>query len=432
MNRQVNSKRIAFQLQYPLLSYGIKWILICLIAGCLIGSISAFFLNTLATVTAFRETHHYIIVLLPIGGLLIGLSYYYWGTTVVKGNNLLLEAYENPGATTIPFRMVPLVLFGTLVTHLFGGSAGREGTAVQMGGAIADQFTRFFAIKPGDRKILIIIGISAGFAAVFGTPLAGAVFALEVLVLGKMKLEAVFPCFLAAYSAHYFCLLYPVAHTHYTIPEVPEIDFIPLLWALGCGAVFGVSAFVFSRAMHFWSGLFQSTISYPPLRPFLGGIIIALAVWGLGNTKYIGLGIPVIVEAFSNELPSYDFAIKMLLTTFTLGAGFKGGEVTPLFFIGATLGNALFPFVPLPLALLAGMGFVAVFSGATHTPIACSIMGMELFGMESGIYIALACLAAYACSGNSGIYSSQVLKSPKYKNYFKERIQEKAADLRNL
>jgi H+/Cl- antiporter ClcA len=179
------------------------------------------------------------------------------------------------------------------------------------------------------------------------------------------------------------------------------------LWTILAGVFFGLAALSCSRTVHFFGNLFNRLFSYPPIRPVVGGIVIALVVYLMGTTKYIGLGIPTIVDSFEHHLPTYDFLIKLLLTTFTLGAGFKGGEVTPLFFIGATLGNALAFFVPLPLALLAGIGFVAVFSGATNTPIACTVMGMELFGPEAGVFIAIACFVAFFASGRGGIYSAQ-------------------------
>ncbi|QYJ68489.1 voltage-gated chloride channel family protein [Flavobacterium litorale] len=399
-------------------SYLLKWLLLALLIGALIGSVTAFFLTSLNWATNWRENHVWIIALLPIGGLIIGLMYHYWGTSVVKGNNQLLEEFHSP-KQIIPLKMAPLVLSGTLITHFFGGSAGREGTAVQMGGAIADQFTKLFKLKNTDRKIILIMGISAGFAAVFGTPLAGAIFALEVLVVGRVRYEAILPSFLVAVIANYVCDLWNVAHTHYTIPIVPEMDIINLCYTIAAGILFGLVALLFSKTTHSFGSLFKKTISYPPLRPLIGGICIALVVWLLGTTKYIGLGIPTIVDAFNHDLPQYDFLIKLLLTAFTLGAGFKGGEVTPLFFIGATLGNALFLFVPLPIALLAGMGFVAVFSGATNTPIACTLMGIELFGAESSLYIGVACTVAYLFSGHTGIYSSQIVGSPKHHIYKK-------------
>ena len=192
---------------------------------------------------------------------------------------------------------------------------------------------------------------------------------------------------------------------------------VTFLWVILVGILFGLASMLFSRTTHFWGKLFSKTILFPPLRPFIGGIILALAFYYIGTTKFSGLGIPTIVDAFSNTNNWYDFLLKILFTGFTLGAGFKGGEVTPLFFVGATLGSALSVIVPLPIALLAGMGFVAVFSGATHTPIACTIMGIELFGLESGLFIGIACLIAYFSSGSVGIYHSQIVKGAKYKLY---------------
>lgn len=395
-----------------------KWILICGFIGILSGSASAFFLVALEWVTQFRIYHDWIIWLLPIGGFLVGLSYYYWGESVVKGNNLLLEEYENP-KRVIPFKMAPLVLLGTLLTHLFGGSAGREGTAVQMGGAIADQFTKIFKLDNSERKILIILGISAGFASVFGTPLAGAIFALEVLYFSKINFKSIVLSFLVAYAAYFTVEFWEIKHTHYSIPVVPDLDFHNLFYTVIIGLLSGFAALLFARSTHFWSSLFSKNIKYPPLRPFTGGIFLAVAIAGLGFTKFSGLGVPVIVDSFSNANPWYDFLLKILFTGFTLGAGFKGGEVTPLFFIGATLGSALSVIIPMPIALLAGMGFVAVFSGATHTPVACTIMGLELFGIQPGIFIAIACTIAYFSSGSVGIYKSQIVRGAKYKFYQK-------------
>ncbi|MDF2457549.1 MAG: chloride channel protein [Cytophagaceae bacterium] len=420
MKQTIFNKHIASIPQIPILFYVMKWLVLATLIGILVGSASAFFLVSLDWVTNWRENHLWIIALLPLGGLMIGLLYHYYGSDVVKGNNQLLEQFHSP-KQIIPFKMFPLVLFGTLTTHLFGGSAGREGTAVQMGGAIADQFTRFFNLKSRDRKILLVIGISAGFASIFGTPLAGTVFALEVLIIGRMRYEALIPSLLTAVIADYTCHAWQVTHTHYHIPFVPAMTPANFSWAILAGILFGLTAIVFSKATHFWGDVLKSNISYPPLRPVIGGVVIAFAVWLIGSTKYIGLGIPTIVDAFNEDLNSYDFLLKILFTSFTLGAGFKGGEVTPLFFVGATLGNALAWFIPLPIALLAGMGFVAVFSGATNTPIACTIMGIELFGIEGGVYIGIACIIAYLFSGHTGIYSSQIIGSSKHLIYGRDQ-----------
>jgi len=395
-----------------------KWILICALVGIFSGSASAFFLASLEWVTQFRMQHEWIIWLLPFGGFLVGLSYYFWGESVAKGNNLLLEEYEEP-KKVIPFKMAPLVLLGTLLTHLFGGSAGREGTAVQMGGAIADQFTKFFNLDHSERRILIILGISAGFASVFGTPLAGAIFALEVLYFSKINFKSILLSFLVAYAAYFTVEFWQIKHTHYSIPIIPELSLNNIIFTLIIGVLSGFAALLFSRSTHFWGYIFSKNIKYPPLRPVIGGMILAIAIAGLGFTKFSGLGVPVIVDSFSNPNQWYDFLLKILFTGFTLGAGFKGGEVTPLFFVGATLGSALSTVIPMPTALLAGIGFVAVFSGATHTPIACTVMGMELFGIAPGIFIAIACTIAYFSSGSIGIYKSQIVKGAKYKLYQK-------------
>ena len=398
--------------------HSLKWIFICVLIGFLSGSASAFLLVALEWAAQYRGQNNWIIWLLPIGGLLIGLGYHYYGKEAVKGNNLLLEEYETP-QKTIPLKMAPLVLIGTIITHLFGGSAGREGTAVQMGGAIADQFTKVFKLDNSERKTLIILGISAGFASVFGTPLAGALFALEVLYFSKINYKSVILSFLVAFMAYYTVELWEVKHTHYSIPIVPSFSLTLLLWIIPISILFGLAAMLFSRSTHYWGALFSKAIPYPPLRPLVGGIVFASAIYFTGATKYLGLGVPIIIESFSNPSEYYDFLLKILFTGFTLGAGFKGGEVTPLFFIGATLGSALSTFVPLPLALLAGMGFVAVFSGATHTPIACTVMGIELFGIESGLFVGLACFIAYLASGRIGIYHSQIVKGPKHLLYQK-------------
>ncbi len=400
------------------LRLSLQWLVICALIGLFSGSASAFFLVALEWVTQIREHHAWIIWLLPLGGLIIGLLYHYYGTSVVKGNNLLLEEYENP-QQPIPFKMAPLVLIGTLITHLVGGSAGREGTAVQMGGAIADQFSRWFQLDKNDRKTILILGISAGFASVFGTPLAGALFALEVVYFSKINFKSVILSFAVAYAAYFTVEFWQVKHTHYTIATLPEMNGIYLLWTIGAGILFGLAALLFSRTAHFWNRLFSKYIPYAPIRPLIGGTVLAIILFFIGTTKYIGLGVPEIVKAFSTPNESYDFLLKILFTGFTLGAGFKGGEVTPLFFVGATLGSALSVVIPLPIALLAGMGFVAVFSGATHTPIACTVMGMELFGIEGCIFIGIACVVAYFASGSIGIYHSQIVKGPKYHLYQK-------------
>lgn len=391
-----------------------KWFIISCIVGIFSGLGSAALLASLEWATNWRESHLWIIALLPLAGFLSGWLYDRYGKKVEAGNNLLLEEIHNP-KNIIPLRMAPMVLLGTDLTHLFGGSAGREGTALQIAASLADQLTRIFRFKHEERRILLMAGISGGFASVFGTPLAGTIFGLEVLSVGTINHVALFPCLVAAIVGDRITLILGLHHTAYRHASfVPTVTPIELIYAILAGAIFGIVAMIFAKLTHKISHLFKTKISYPPLRPAIGGTIVALSVWAMGSTKYIGLGIPTIVEAFYTQLPPWDFAAKIALTALTLGAGFKGGEVTPLFFIGATLGNALSLILALPAPLLAGMGFVAVFGGAANTPIASTLMGIELFGLESGVFIAIACVMSYVFSGHAGIYSSQRIGSSKY------------------
>jgi H+/Cl- antiporter ClcA len=393
--------------------YLFKWFVITIVIGACIGTASAGFLISLDWVTDYRENHLWIIALLPIGGLLIGMFYHYYGKNVAAGNYLLFETILEPKAI-IPFKMASFVYLGTIVTHLLGGSAGREGTALQMAGAIADQFSKPFRLSIEERRILIIAAIAAGFGSVFGTPLAGAVFALEVILVRKFRYNAIFPAFAAAFFADWITSAWNAPHSQYVVSFVPEISPTTLFYSSIAGIAFGLCAKLFKHSIHILTAFVSKKISFPPFRPFFGGILIAVVVLAIGTTKYIGLGVPIIESAFHDELPPYDFLLKLLFTVVTLSVGFKGGEVTPLFFIGATLGNALAFALPLPIGLLSGMGFVAVFAGASKTPIACFLMAIELFGIESAIYAAIACIAAYLVSGKGSIYQNQQLDGTKF------------------
>jgi H+/Cl- antiporter ClcA len=389
-----------------LLANALKWAVWVTVVAVLAGSASALFLFALDWATRTREANRWLLWGLPFAGFAVGWLYLKLGRHVEAGNNLLIDEIHDP-KKVVPLRMAPLVLFGTVVSHLFGASVGREGTAVQMGGALADQLTPLFKLKPEDRRVVLMAGISAGFASVFGTPLAGAVFALEVLATGRMRYEALLPCFIAAVVADQVGLWWGVQHTAYVLGAVPHITPWLLLAMVLAGMVFGLAGRTFVASTHALSTWMKQRVAYAPLRPMLGGVVVAGAVLTFGADRYIGLGIPVMLEAFTQPLPATDFLGKMAFTIASLGTGFKGGEVTPLFYIGATLGNALAPLLYAPFALLAAVGFVAVFAGAANAPLASTLMAMELFGVEVGVFAALACTTSYMCSGHAGIYRSQ-------------------------
>ena len=403
---------------------GLKWLLILLPMAALVGSACALFLWSLDVVTQLRGQYTWLLFLLPVAGVAIGFVYHWIGRSVEGGNNLLLDQIHTPGGG-VPRRMAPLILFGTVVTHLFGGSAGREGTAIQMGGSIASGCGRLAHLKPTETRILLMAGVAAGFGAVFGTPLAGAVFALEVLMIGSVKYEALLPCFIAAVVADWTCQAWNIHHTSYHIAFAGNSIFT-LNWLLFgkviiAAAAFGLTSAFFSESSHRLNSFFKTLCPYAPIRPAIGGALVIGLVYLVGTRDYLGLGVNtpdftgVSIVHFFTQTTIHPWAWwwKIVFTVLTLSCGFKGGEVTPLFFIGAALGNVLAGLLNAPTDLFAALGFVAVFAGATNTPLACTIMGFELFGATYGVYIAAACFLAYVFSGHSGIYLSQRIAIPK-------------------
>ncbi|ASA21435.1 voltage-gated chloride channel family protein [Paenibacillus donghaensis] len=384
-----------------------KWTILGSIVGLLAGSASAVFLESLDYVTSARLSQPWLLYLLPLGGALVSYLYMKVGESSSRGNNLILEQIQE-GKETIPLRMAPLVLFGTLITHLFGGSAGREGTAVQMGGSLADAFGRWIKISPLDRKILLMCGISAGFGSIFGTPLAGTLFGLEVATLGIISQQALLPCFVASFIGDLVTTkLWGVQHIHYAVSEYPALNLPVLLKVVLASVLFGLTSLLFSETIHFLKKSLAAIIHSPVLRSAAGGLIVIALVYIVGSRDYLGLGIPLISSSFEEGVSTFAFLWKLIFTTLTLGTGFQGGEVTPLFAIGATLGDTLAGILHLYGPFLASLGFIAVFCGAANTPIACFLMGIELFGSQGAVYMFIACLVSYLCSGHSGIYTSQ-------------------------
>ncbi|KUP21129.1 voltage-gated chloride channel family protein [Paenibacillus sp. DMB5] len=385
----------------------LKWIVLGSGVGVLAGTASAFFLKSLDYVTGVRMANPWLLFLLPLGGALVSYLYSKYGGSSSKGNNLILEQIQTD-SEAVPLRMAPLVLFGTLVTHLFGGSAGREGTAVQMGGSLAEWFGRMLRVKPVDRRILLICGISGGFGSIFGTPLAGTVFGLEVLAIGLISHEALIPAFVASFVGNLTAAsFWGITHVHYPIGEIPALTMPVLLKVVLASVLFGLTSTLFSELTHALKRSYTRLFRNPVLKSAVGGVVVIVLVYVLGTRDYLGLGLPLIESSFTGEVTPFAFLGKLVFTSLTLGAGFQGGEVTPLFAIGATLGHALAEMLQLYAPFLAGLGFIAVFCGAANTPVACFLMGIELFGGEGAVYFFIACLVSYLFSGHSGIYTSQ-------------------------
>lgn len=358
-----------------------RWVLLSTISGTLAGISSSIFLVLLSLSTETRVSNMKIIYLLPLAGLLIGFIYHKYGKRSEKGNNLILDEIHEP-KKVIPLRMVPFVLFGTLLTHLFGGSAGREGTAVQMGGALSDNISKYIKLTAYERKVLLIAGSGAGLGAAISAPWAGVIFGMEIITVGKLRLFAFFQCLIASFTGYSVVHLFKIPHTIYPAVKFPTFNSSFIIYLVLAGIIFGVTANSFSRVTHFITLLFKKFISYPPLRPFIGGVFLLILYYVDGSYQYTGLGLSTIQNSLIEQSHWSMPILKIFFTALTLGSGFKGGEFTPLVFIGATLGSALAVFTPIPFEVLAAVGFVAVFGGASNAPIACTIMAVEVFGLE--------------------------------------------------
>jgi H+/Cl- antiporter ClcA len=384
----------------------LRWIFYSAMSGWMAGAAAAFFLITLQWATLARENEPYLVWGLPLVGLFIGWVYFRFGKDVAGGNNLILDEIHSP-SKVVPIRMAPLIWLGTVLTHLFGGSAGREGTAVQMGSSLSVQISRYFKVDADERRILLMCGAGAGFGAAIGAPWAGMVFGMEVVAGPRFKLFALLECFIASWVAYITTLYMNAPHSVYPRGPFPEFDPKTLLFVSVAAVVFGLATRVFILAAHAVERFHEKWVSYPPMKPFVGGLVLVILYHWEGTYQYVGLGIDMIQRALVTQSSFFEPIYKGIFTAITVGSGFKGGEFIPLVFIGTTLGSALALVLPVGVPLLSAVGFSSVFGAAAKTPIACMVMAVEIFGVEIAPYAIAAGTISYFASGNEGIYKSQ-------------------------
>ena len=387
------------------LVHTIRWLVLGGFSGLLAGCASYVFLEGLDRVTAFRTDEQWMIYLLPIAGLVIGLSNKWLAGRSTSGNSLLLQEIHSP-TRWVPRRMAPLVLLGTWWTHLFGGSAGREGTALQMSGSLSDAFGRLIRLQHRDRSLLLTAALAGGFGSVFGVPFAGVVFALEVPTVGRLRLRALVPTVSASFVGD--AMVGWLGHGHVARRSV---DLSLSASTLGALIVVGVSCGIASRmfisATSTMRNLGRRYLPSTVLRPVVGGAAV-LGLSALFGRDYLGLSLPLLDTALAGaSIALTVFALKIVFTAITIGTGFLGGEVTPLFVIGAALGASVGELVGLPVGVAAAIGMVATFGAAANTPLACTVMGLELFGTAAIAPMAIGCLVAWVASGSGTIYETQ-------------------------
>ena len=382
-----------------------------ILQALVIGAVAAVFLFCLHLVTRQRQLMPILFVFLPVVAVITAYVYRHYGKSSLKGNNLVIEsAVFNKD---VPLRMAILVFFCTLATHITGGSAGREGTAIQMGGTIGANVGRLFKLNKGDHRTLVLAGISSAFAGVFGTPLAGTFFGLEMCFIGKLEYHAIIYCMVGAFTANKFARFLGAENTFAVIKSVPDIDPYIIFVVLASAIVFGLVARFFSWAVQNLKRFYAHIFPHYLLDALFGSILVAGLFIIFGWQRYGGLSEWLILSGFEGTTSFADPFIKMLLTILTLGAGLQGGEVTPLFGVGASLGGWIGEFSHVETSFMAALGLIAVFGAAANCPLTTIMLGVDMFGGEAAPYFIIAAFVSYYVSGHRSIYGSQIIATPK-------------------
>lgn len=382
----------------------LKWVLFSILVGFSVGAVGAVFHMAIDKATFLRENNPWVLYLLPLAGLLIVWAYHVTGMSDDKGTEYIIGAVRE--GRILRIRTAPLIFLGTVLTHLTGGSAGREGAALQLGGSMSNFIGRLIHLDEKDDRIITMCGMAAGFSALFGTPLAAAIMAMEVVSVGVMYYSAIVPCVLSALIAQQVALAMGVGPTAFQVTGIPGLTPIVLAQLVGLGVLCALVAVMFCTIMHLVPKGYEKITRNPYLRVLLGGGLVVLLSLLLGR-DYNGAGVAVIQNALGGQARPEAFALKVIFTALTLAAGFKGGEIVPAFFCGATFGCFYGAMLGLPASFAAAAGMVSVFCGVTNCPLTSILLSYELFGGEGLPMYALCCAVSYMLSGYSGLYHAQ-------------------------
>ncbi len=397
-----------------------RWLVISLAIGIAGGAAGALFHFFIAVATDLRKQNDWLIFLLPISGIIIIFIYRITKMENINGTNFVIDSIRKDGK--VPAQMAPAILTGTVLTHLCGGSAGREGAALQLGGSIGSLGGRIFRLDEKDMHVAVFCGMSAVFTALFGTPVTAVIFVMEVISVGTIYYNALLPCICSSLTGYIISLLCGFEPEHYNVSGIPDVSVVPLLQSVLIGIMCAALSIVFCVTMGRTKKLFEHLIKNEYLRIIAGGAVIVLLTFLLGTRDYNGTGSDVIERAIEEgRADPAAFLLKIVFTAVTLGSGFKGGEIVPTFYIGAVFGCVFGPLIGMNPSFAAAVGLTAMFCAATNTPVASIILGIEMFGAQSLVYIAAACSVSYMLSGYYSLYSSQKIVYGKLKSVFENR-----------
>ncbi|MGN0375322.1 MAG: chloride channel protein [Butyrivibrio sp.] len=401
----------------------VKWLVIGTAIGLIVGAVSSAFSFCLSYVTQLRSEYPYIVYGLPIGGLaIVGLYKLAFKDKDIGTNGVIDSISNNP---EVPAKVAPLIFVGTTITHLFGGSAGREGAALQLGGSLGCMFGQIFKMNKYDRKIMIMAGMSAAFAALFGTPMAAAVFAVEAATVGSLYIASLLPCVVSAIVACQFSASMGISPESFPLTDIPHFGVVTGLKIVLLAVLTGLLSILFCLAMKYIKIYMAKLIKNHFLRVIAASAVFLIITTLIGGSDYYGAGIPVIERAVTEgEAVPYAFIVKMLLTAIIMGSGFKGGEIVPAFFVGATFGCVYGHIMGISPGVCAAMGMTAMFCGITNCPITSMLISFELFGFECIPFIVITAAVSFVASGYVGIYSSQRFMYSKYRPKFKNNMGE--------